>query len=80
MKQIFIPKILRKFFILGVMIAGLAFIGLGDMTSTRASAPCCEECEIYLNDCLDGCGGNQACQTACFQQNLSCIRHCVFCG
>jgi len=80
MKQIFIPKILRKFLILGVMIAGLAFIGLGDMTSAGASAPCCEDCDIYLSECLAGCGGNPTCQQACFQDSNNCYRHCVFCG
>lgn len=80
MKQIFIPKILRKFFILGVMLAGLAFIGASDMRSAGASAPCCEDCDIYLSECLDGCGGNPTCQQACFQQSNNCYRHCVFCG
>jgi hypothetical protein len=77
MKQILNLTVLRKFFILGVMLAGLAFVSTSNL---RATAPCCEDCEAYLSDCLAGCNGNQACETACYQQSNGCFRHCVFCG
>jgi hypothetical protein len=80
MKHLLNRTILRKLFILGVMLTGLAFVSTSNLRSAGASAPCCEECESQLNDCLSGCGGSSSCQTACFQQNNSCIRHCVFCN
>lgn len=62
-------------FVLGAAVAvGTATVG----SEETAAAPCCSSCEGGYDSCINGCGGDAACEASCDSQWNRCFSICSF--
>lgn len=62
-------------FVLGAVVAvGSATVG----SEETVAAPCCSTCEEGEMGCLEGCGGDAACESSCAATYARCYRICSF--
>ncbi len=62
--------------VLVVLIAAAATLPSSVGEAVTAST-CCRECvDIWLNDCMDNCGSNTACQLNCENKYYTCANRC----
>ena len=79
-------SLFRRLLVLGFLLGALVlFSNIVDQTATVRAAPCCEDCEEGLYQCLDTCGAlpseeQSGCYAQCFQANNNCISPCITCG
>lgn len=80
MKQVLMSKLLRRVLILALLLTTLVFAAAGDSTVRPVyAAPCCQECDAQLSECLSSCS-TSPCRLACFEENNDCSSHCIMCG
>ena len=69
-------RLIRKFAVLGILVACLGFLSLG--TSTSKAVVCCSTCEPSFEECTLGCGDPPlgACLTFCNFRLNRCFATC----
>lgn len=89
MKTIVNSKLLRRFLILAVLIAGLVFVASSSKnTQPVAALPCCEGCpgggdpgSVYAEcDALCFANPDPFCVSDCENAANACYRRCQYCG
>lgn len=85
-------KIWRRLLTLCMLLACLVILTSSETEQVQAVAPCCGECDIYVQDChsdcanFSGCNSNDAnCLSTCLSNCLDqftirwCHDHCILC-
>ena len=78
MKTPFAPT-LRRLLVCALAITAI-LTGVLLLTPEEAvAAPCCDTCDIRLENCLAGCGGLPICEDRCEFRAETCFNNCIEC-
>jgi len=76
-------QILKKLFILALLLGCLGWAAYDNTSNSAFAAPCCSSCDPNWDSCMANCppgGAGLSCRNFCNNQRNSCLSHCQMCG
>jgi hypothetical protein len=70
-----ISKLMRRIFMLAVLVTGLVLASSGLVGKTAGAAICCNQCYVNFDNCLNNCS-DQTCIDGCNTTLEHCTRFC----